>query len=500
MSTLEVFITEYLARNSAVFFLRQCIVIAVIFVFGAILTDRFSGRDVKPVRRVAAAFPVGLCAFCVTAYAMLVIGIPYNALTVCLFVGIEAVAALVTGRRSFDKADIKPMLIATAIMLVVAAIATSGLMPVSISNDTMYYFSRYPDAIVHFGKLRDQFDVFMTDTGLGAVCIDTLPALFGFGESFGIRESFHISFIAYFAACVYERARRRFELRPALAASVIVTAFLVISTPFVILGHWALANMYFMELFFIAAYEIYDRQDDKVATGPVLLLALAFLRIEGTLFVLWLILCVALYRDIARKLAVYVIVPMVLLFGGYCLKLFVQFYVLDNIYTFLTPAKAALLVAAISATGIYLLFVYPLIRKRSEKYLRYAYLLALLAGNIAMLVRKPELYLVNLEVFGQNLFRQSGWGMFPYFVIAMTVLLVVEYAIFYKNKKGRIERSDSFNISLTVGFILMVLAVSYGRGDSLTAYVGDSGNRVLLQVVPLTVMMYGELFMGLLRS
>nr|MCR5672746.1 hypothetical protein [Lachnospiraceae bacterium] len=51
-----------------------------------------------------------------------------------------------------------------------------------------------------------------------------------------------------------------------------------------------------------------------------------------------------------------------------------------------------------------------------------------------------------------------------------------------------------FDITLVIGYILIVFAVSYGRGDSLTEYLGDSGNRVLLQVVPLIVMTFAGLF------
>ena len=99
----------------------------------------------------------------------------------------------------------------------------------------------------------------------------------------------------------------------------------------------------------------------------------------------------------------------------------------------------------------------------------YVYLIALAAGNILMFIRKPDLYVTNLTMFGQNLFRQSGWGVFPHFVIAMTVLIVIEYVLMYVRKKETADALCPFDITLTAGFILMVLAVSYGRGDSLTA-------------------------------
>lgn len=501
MNDLQVFVTEYLSRNSGAYFVRQLLVIAALFLLGALITDALSSKELSLLRRCSMAFPVGLSAFSVTAYAMLVVGIPYNVWTVCAFAALEALAAFIAGRRSFDRSShLKHMIFAAAAAVAVGAFATSGLAPVSISNDTMYYFGRYPDAIVHYGYLRDQFDVFMTDTGLGAVCIDTLPPLFGFGESFGIRESFHISFIVFFAACVYDRAKKNIEGKGAVVATVLITAVLVSSTPFVLLGHWALANMYFMELFFIATYATVDGEGERLGTEPILLLALSFLRIEGTLFVLWLMVCVSLYRNVAKKLVYTVIIPMILLFGGYCLKVFVQFYVLDNIYQFLTPQKAAILIGAIAAAGLYLLFIYPAVSKRFSKYLPYLYIIAMVAANVLMFAMNSARYMTNLSVFGQNLFAQSGWGMMPYFVIALTVLLAVEYGILFVRKQVRPSGTASFDIIMVLGFALMVLTVSYGRGDNLQAYVGDSGNRVLLQIVPLVVMMYANLCLGLSKE
>ena len=501
MSTLETFITEYLSSLAGGFFVRQCLVILALFVLGGILTDALLGK-MSWAKRSVLIFPAGFAAFVVSAYFMIVSGIPYNAWTVSLLLLIEAVAVLFFNRKSYTKSTVstygKHMVITVVAFIVIAAFATSGIAPVSISNDTMYFFRRYPDCIVYYGGLRDQFDFWMTDTGLGIVSIDTLPALFGFSESFGIREAFHINFLLFFGICVYDRTKKRMGCRSAVVAAILITLFLETATPFTILGHWALANMYFMEMFFIAAYTAVDHETEAANVTPILLLALSFFRIEGTMFVVWLILCIALYTNSGKKLAKCCILPMVLLFGGYCLKVFVYFYVLDDIYLFLTPQKAALLVAAVMAAGVYLAFIEPRLSDRTRKMFPYIYIALMVLGNLLLLVRDPGLYMGNLNSFNANLFRQSGWGMLPYFVIAMTALLVAEYVIAKIKKEGAFVRPDPFTLTLVVGFILMVIAASYGRGDVLAEEVGDSGNRVLLQVVPLVVMLFGDLFTNLL--
>ena len=501
MNQLGLFITEYLMSISG-YYIRQVMVICVIFVFGAVLTDCILTESVPAVRRILLAFPIGLSAFIITAYALIVVAVPYNRLSVCIALAVEILAAVVIRRKSFariSKVQAKHMTIAVIAALAAALIACSGVLPVAISNDTMYYFKRYPECIVFFEGLRDQFDCWLTDTGLGSVAIDTLPSLFGFGETFGIREFFHIDFIAFFAVCVWERAKRYCDTKGAVIAAGIATVFLTTATPFLILGHWALANMYFMELFFMAAYTVYDR-DEMLETGSILLVALSLLRIEGTIFVVWLILCLAINAKRTRRLVAYVMIPMIVLFGGYCIRIFMQFYIYDNIYLFLTPLKAVFLVAAIAGAAVYIAFIQDRLPERLRKNLKWIYMSGLVLGNLLLFVRNSELYIGDIKAFGANLFRQSGWGMFPYFVISMTVVLIVEYVYRRKRMEASADDFDSFCVLLTVGFLLMALIASFGRGDVMSENIGDSGNRVMLQIVPLVVMTYTSLFLRLLRT
>ena len=497
MSQLNVFITGYLAGISG-YYMRQVAVICVLFIFGAILTDAVTTAGMPAIRRCVLAFPVGLSAFIITAYAILVAAIPYNVTSVCLAVGCEAAVAVIVRRHAFTGSvpgRCKHMAIALTVVVAVALFACSALTPVAISNDTMYYFKRYPECIVYYEGLRDQFDCWLTDTGLGSVVIDTLPPMFGFGESFGIREFFHIDFMVFFYICIWDRAKKYFWGRDAIVVAAIATLFLAVATPFLILGHWALANMYFMELFFIAAYTVLDR-DDMIIVGSILIVALSLLRIEGTVFAVWHLLCLALYSGRRRRLAVYTLLPTIVLFGGYCIRIFTQFYLYDNIYLFLKPAKAVVLVSALIGTAVYISFIQSKLPQSLQKRLPVIYIVGLVAANLILLVRNSELYIGDLKVFIANLFGQSGWGMLPYFVISMTAVLAVEFFVSRGKRKTAADDFDSFNIVLTVGFLLVAVIASFGRGDVMQQYIGDSGNRVMLQIVPLVVMTYSSLFMG----
>lgn len=501
MRPLDEFVINYLSSVAPAFYIRQCLVILALFIFGAILTDLLIKKRINPLRRALLAFPAGLSAFIITAYLMLILGISYTPFTVTAAIVLITGLALFWGRTSFFGEDLqaykKHMLIALSAAILIALVATAGIAPVAISNDTMYYFRRYPDAIVFYRGLRDQFDFFMTDTGLGVVAIDTLPALFGFGETFGIREFFHIDFIVLFGYFVYDRSKGYMPRKGAIVSSVLVTAFLAASTPFFILGHWALANMYFMEMFFIASCNVTADDDTSFGINCLIMTALSLLRIEGTLFVIWLVVCQTAFTGHGKKTAKFVILPVTLLFGGYCLRLYTKYNVLDNQYTFLTPQKAVILITLLVASGLFLIFIFTPLYKRFGHKLVILYIGLLVAGNLLMLVRDPALYAGNLKAFGANLFRQSGWGMFPYFVIGMILLIVVCHLKDRKKRSATLNVANLCDISMVVGFLLIVLAASYGRGDVLSEDVGDSGNRVLLQITPLVVMTISQLFLGL---
>ncbi|MBO4266933.1 MAG: hypothetical protein J5910_07055 [Lachnospiraceae bacterium] len=501
MNQLGSFITEYLVSIQG-YYIRQVLAVCVLFAFGAVLTDCILKKNTSIIIRSVLAFPVGLCAFIITAYAMIVAAIPFTGLSICAALVLETVAAVVIRRKAFLGISCSMaghMAIVSAVALAAALVACSGMLPVAISNDTMYYFKRYPESIVFYGGLRDQFDCWLTDTGLGSVVIDTLPSLFGFGETFGIREFFHIDFVAFFGTCVWERANKYFDKRGAVIATATSVVFLVTATPFLILGHWALANMYFMELFFMAAYTVYDN-DEMLEAGSILLVALSLLRIEGTIFVVWLALCIAIKAKRNRSLAGFVLIPMIILFGGYCVRIFTQFYIYDNIYLFLTPVKAAFLVLAIAGAAVYIAFVQERLPARLQQNLPWVYIGGLVLGNVLLFIRNSELYIGDLKAFAANLFRQSGWGMFPYFVISMTAVLVVEYVLLRKKQKTDTDDFDTFSIVLTAGFLLLTFIASFGRGDVLGENIGDSGNRVMLQILPLVVMTYTSLFMRLARA
>ena len=498
---------QYSASFSGIFFLRQVLVILAIFLLGFLIT-LISSPDGKIIKCAILAFPTGLSLFVILGCMVLLTGIPYNTWVILALYIIAFAICFVflnkkqTLKKIFEKGNLKILFMIFGAVVVLACIATSGLVPVSISNDSFYYFHEYPRDIVYFGGLRDQFDSFLTDVGFGAVTMETLPFLFGFNESFGIREFMHMDFTAFFVYGVYEKSETICDRKKCLLLSLLCGLILAFSSPVFVLGHWVMANMYFMEYFFMAAVLMYqagriERKDDTLSVLPamIILVACSLMRMEGGIFILFLLSCLTVLRLRKGELLGMSLV-ILLLVGGYSLKIY-MLYKIDNPYTFLTPEKAVLQAGAFMAMIIYIAFLRDFINRKIGKLLPFIILLGLILGNGVLLLYNSELYITNLKAFYGNLTRQSGWGMLPYLVLSSVIIITVCDIEAVLHKEGKLLVAGDFELSfytlLTIGFLLVTLAVSFMRGDALMAEIGDSGNRVLLQITPLllyTLMLY----------
>lgn len=534
---------EYTKTLAPGFFVCQVAVIGALFVIGFIICLSCINSGNRPVERnpqtsqkgtdekaqpgllfktVLLSFPVGMSAFILLAYAFLIAGVPYNSVNVSVAAIVILALLIYRGYKNnaFDiirtKTGQRFLLGVLIVVSVTACFATSGIMPLSLSNDSMYYFHEYPKDIVYFGMLRDQFDTFLTDTGLGSVVIDTLPFLFGFNESFGIREFMHINFLIYFVYRTYililpivtrsvspqgERTNNESgwkgdkAARIAAIVALLIGIILATSSPVWILGHWAMANMYFMEFFFMSALEaFYCRSENHdIRIVAILSVACALIRIEGGVFMLLLVLCFTFLGYSGKELSLNILIPMLIMTSAYAIKIFMS-YTIDNPYTFLTPEKAILQAVAMTAVILYVLFIKDRLPVSLIKFMPEVLTTGLILLNGLLLLRNRELYVLNLRAFYGNLMGQSGWGMLPH--LTMAALIVVAFLYVEAKLSKRIVKTADGCVAISItkymsvlalGFAFVTVAVSYMRGDPLNVQVGDSGNRVLLQIAPLLI-------------
>ena len=179
-----------------------------------------------------------------------------------------------------------------------------------------------------------------------------------------------------------------------------------------------------------------------------------------------------------KLFALFSLLPCIVLYGLYYIRIFF-IMTIEAPYTFLNRTKAAVQMAALTVLFLYLILIQGRVKKTLSKHLKVIIIAGLILGNTVLFFLDPALYTADLKAFFLNLTHMSGWGVFPVFVLsALAVTLCCQIS---DGKKPYISYMDFVSIS----YILITLGVSFARGDPLQENVGDSGNRVLLQIVPI---------------
>ncbi len=461
------------------YFFSQAAVILCLLLYGYVIVSMLCARW-NLLQKILLAFPAGLGLFAVSSYLVTVTGIPYNAFSaVCawLVLGIILIGA---SRLFFARPAIRLWpggqgIIALVLICAFIALACSGLISVTVSNDTVYNYSFYPRAIVYFGGLRSNFDIFLTDVGQGCALINTLPFLYGFNETFGIQHMLTFSLLGLFCYSLYSETKEK-PGKVRIAAALLGTLLLVCTMPFLLLSKWVLANLYFAAYMFFGAYLACDLSRRERGAGIMLLslviVTLSILRIEGGVYAALLILLISTLEYKNTELAFGLLLPVFILQVSYFVRIFCTM-VITAPYRFMTETKAVLLTAVLIAELCYLLFIRGKFALRVQKHLDRWIVLALFAVNVLLCLRDPHAYVENCRALFTNVLYTGGWSIFP---VAVAVLYALSV-----NRKFRFSFWDLSALT----YLLYALVVCFMREGGLREGVGDSGNRVLLQVVPL---------------
>lgn len=483
-------IKALLLQLSGGFYFNQVAVIVGLYMLGAVTLHAYKDRFNRWISALL-AFPVGLALWCVGSFVLLTTGIRFELITIVSFIFAFEIILYVIARRKNKFTINKAMLLKLCreeipvliIVLIVACIAVSGLFSVSVSNDTMYYYMYYPEVITQNGYYLPSYDVFLSDVGPLATMIGTLQAMFGFDQTYGIQIFFTIDFIAIFATAVYDQAREHFGKRAYVIAGI-CTAVLVSATPFVVISKWILANVYVMFYSFILLYLAYklSKEGKKcLLILSILISMISMLRMEGGIVACFMIVCISTLEYNKKELLKYLMLPTILIPGLYYYLYFVVLRV-HPLYSFLTWPKALLLVLLMSALAGYLMFIRENLSLIFLRRIRKLLLLALFLGNLCLILVAPSDYIMAIKAFGENLLYQQGWGYAVILaVMAFIFLLILEEKTGWSKK----YRPDiSYEDLIVWGYILVTIAVSYARGGGLRCGIGDSGNRVMLQIIP----------------
>ena len=492
---MELFLTEL----STGFYIRQVLVIVGLFLLGFICLQ-ICGEKMEQKWKYLLAFPMGLALWCVIGFLILTLGIPLSVVSIAIVMVSGMTILFWSGhkeRKTKEKADRpnglwKPFLVVFCGVCVAACVATSGLSSFSVSNDTMYYYLYYPEVLVSKGGYVASFDTFLSDVGPMAALIGTLPALFGFDQFYGIHQFFNFNFLLLFAIVIYECARMKLSQKTSVVTAVMGTAILSVSTPYLVISKWVLANAYIMYYSFILFYLAYKYSptDDEIkeksnwfpAVFFVLIGMISMLRMEGCVVACFIVICMSTLHYSNKQLVCAAMLPTLLFTVLYYIRYFL-FLKMSPLYSFLTWQKAVLIICAMLILLSYLLLIRGKRFKKLQSRMRLLLVLAMFLGNGILFLFAPSHYMVVIQAFCKNMSGRQGWG----YTIELIVICYIMISVLSLILNGfRLQHRDiDYEDFIFVGFLFVLFAVSYARGGGLRYGIGDSGNRVMMQIIPL---------------
>lgn len=484
-------LSELVNTLSSGYMVSQALVIILLYVTGSLfVTAAWRGRDPGGILGVLLAFPSGLALFAMSAFLMLCTGIPFNIYTSIGAMGIISLISVIKGLREGiyvdiirDRFRLGTIVIALCSAIVLTFMLTANLFDVVLDNDSFYYFSTYPEAIVKEGRYIRYFDVFLTDAAPVGSIIQTLPYIFGFSETFGIQYFLDADFMLIFAYALYSELSGRLGQKKAACCSAAGSVFLLTSSAYLVTAKWVMAGVYFMSFFFITAWFCFRMS--FAARKPLILMALlatslAMMRQEGVVMTAILIITLSVLSGYSgRELAFSMALPVTICAALYYFRVFAVLGV-HPLYAFLTPLKALVMICMLVVCLIYLIFIRDRLSEEVRNKLIILLPAVLFIVNMGVVLLRSSEYLGNLKMFYLNVRIGAGWGYFGYMAGILVFLLFIKAVL---NKEWYLLFFDS----LMVSYVLGVLIVSFGRGDALRKGVGDSGNRVMLTAVPIIV-------------
>lgn len=484
--------------------LLQTLSVLLLFLGGYIPLRIIKGK-MSASRRLLLSYPLGISLFSVSGLLLLITGIRFDLKDVIIVWGIIIIGVIVYGRThgkdkrldagGDDVVNINPKSVLVPILIIgIAFISCSGLIPQIVSNDSVYYYSVYPSILSSEGYLSASLDKFLTDVGQATAVLESLPFLMGFDESFGIQHFLNFNFIALFFAAVYEAAEGKegeesgFEKGRILFAAA-VTLFLLTSEPFIVMSTWILSNAYYMELMFIAFFLIYrwnrekEPDPDYDFTLFFIIAMLTMCRMEGGVMVTVMAAAASTLPMEKGRLIKIFWVPLAVLITGYYVNLFLKMGV-NPLYSFLDIKSALLMGMMILALLVYIILIRE---KLPAPYLAPGILGALTAGNLLLLLVNHERYITNLRAFISNIRAGNGWGIFFIMILIYTGLFIYECI-------RRRFKNLPFRAFFPAAMALTVIAVCFARGGVLAVRTSDSGNRVLMELTPVIIFSVAAFF------
>ena len=449
-----------------------------IFAIGFLFSNLHK-RTFDPVFRSLIALPVGWAIFGISA--TLVYGVYFGAASQVALLCVLALAtlALLIGNiisRSLSKESV---LLAAVSLLVLAGIClyVESLRIVTMSPDSSY-LARYGQNI-GVGNYEGSRMVFSM-WGPFVPFIHALTNLLGQKLFWQYQPVISLHLIAIVFYTVYSIVRERAPVLHSFVAATLLVCLMVLSDIFlfhVFYIHVNLISALYMYLCVFALAKV--QQEPTKAYGSLALLSLiafSLVRIEAPLFAI-AILLVTTFRwqgwSYGNRLKL--IIPYTLFMVAWYARVY---FMLPEYPDLLTEQLTIAFISVFIGLALFTAFSGLEVLRSIVKQTHVVVVIGLLLLGIIATVLKPEHMATSSRSMVRNALVAGDWGL-TWYVIAF---VATELYILCRHS---IERRWMFFVLIT--YVLLVYNVTYFSG-AYRIGASDSGNRLILQAVPLVIL------------
>lgn len=462
---------------------QQFLFLTTAFILGAVFLLRF-GRDLQPHYQFFLSFPIGLVIWCLAVFILHVLGISDKTGLVFLFQGIIFIGCLFSLRRLKNRRIFRDLVLFTSIFIFLALIFLVFNFSF-FSNDSWTQIS-HGRIIASSWNISDHF---AASSGILSYIIQSAAVYYGFDYLYSIYPMLSFFFLCLLASCVFNPFEKKdFNLvGPAVLAG---SAVLMTTGSFFFFfnSFYIHSNMMAGVYVFIAVFGLWKRiTTGKKSWNAVAVPALVFftlVRVEAPIFtLLFLVLLFSQEELILKEKSLYFgTVFLFLLLWNLRLAFMLRDYDLTRNKYHLTWERVLLVVGMYVFLFGFLLLLRWKVIDRIKRFFPFIMLYGLTAGWTFLLfyhglkVKGGELILSRYTDLAVNIFREGGWGLLWAALIPLFVA-----AVFLRKIPG-----ESPVLVFILAFFLLYQPLHLFRGGWREGW-GDSGNRMLLHILPVVL-------------
>lgn len=436
----------------------------------------------NPIVYIGLSFPTGIAIWCMESIIILISNIPYCLSAMLIMTGGLVFVLLIWRKEKFKTinywAAIRHGMYMVSFMIVVSA----GFMPIITTYDSHIFIYQFGEMIANQGRLSfDAVGACIAATGIDSALMVSLARFTGFENI----QIFHWMLILSLILCVFrhiEKTIKEQTNKKKVMLIVIVLCSLLFGIPsFLYLAHMVNSCTYIMVYITIICLYSFEFSQESRDNGWILislfLVWLSFGRLEGGVMAAFFVVCIG-QLSISRKNMLMIAIPISLLQCAFFLRILLdeKFTALSARENFLSASAVAIIFLSMTAIVLYALYFERLLFKKLRKYLSELIIIGLIAACLLLGVYDSEKLLINIGSTFHNL-EFEYWRYFPH-----TAAIILGGSILYRRKM------DWWDCVL-FGYAILNFAVCLGRELPLREGFGDSYNRILCGLVPLTFYM-----------